>query len=83
MLISQKIVAFFMNYKGQLSNEKSRILVLGALGQIGTVLTKYLRKIHGDNNVVASDIRLDNLSKLGAGPFEIIDATNYDSVVKA
>ena len=83
MLISQKFVAFFMNYKDQLSNEKSRILILGALGQIGTVLTKHLRKIHGDTNVVASDIRLDNLSKLGTGPFEIIDATNYDSVVVA
>ena len=26
---------------------KNRILILGALGQIGSVLTKELRKIHG------------------------------------
>ena len=83
MLISQKFVAFFMNYKDQLLNKKSRILILGALGQIGTVLTKHLREIYGETNVVASDIKLDSLSKLGSGPFEIIDATDYDSILFA
>lgn len=31
-----------------------KILVTGALGQIGSELTVGLRKLYGDNNVVAS-----------------------------
>ena len=43
------------------SKNNNRILILGALGQIGSVLTKELRKIHGSSNVIASDIREDSL----------------------
>jgi len=35
---------------------KETILVTGANGQIGTVLTNELRKIYGNDNVIASDI---------------------------
>ncbi|MCB0516663.1 MAG: NAD-dependent epimerase/dehydratase family protein [Chitinophagales bacterium] len=35
---------------------KDTILVLGALGQIGTELTASLREIYGENQVIASDI---------------------------
>ena len=34
-----------------------RILIVGAGGQIGSELTVYLRKIYGDHNVVATDMR--------------------------
>jgi len=34
-----------------------KILVTGALGQIGSELTMYLRKIYGSENVIASDLR--------------------------
>ena len=37
--------------------EGSKILVTGALGQIGTDLTEALRKKYGQNNVIATDIR--------------------------
>lgn len=37
---------------------KDRILVIGASGQIGSVLTDALRNQYGELNVVASDIRL-------------------------
>ena len=40
-------------------SDKPRILILGALGQIGIVLTKKLREIYGNSNVVASDIKND------------------------
>ena len=48
---------------------------MGALGQIGSELTAKLRSIHGDENVVASDIRSPNYAKLLEGPFEIHDCT--------
>ena len=56
------------------SKNNNRILILGAFSQIGSVLTKELRKIHGSSNVIASDIREDSFNQLCSGPFEIIDA---------
>jgi len=37
--------------------ERTKILVTGACGQIGTLLTAELQSIHGFDNVIASDIR--------------------------
>lgn len=37
--------------------QKDKILVIGASGQIGVELTLALRKMYGNNNVVASDLR--------------------------
>jgi len=51
-----------------------KILVTGAIGQIGSELCVELRKRYGRDNVVASDIRLPADSHLlGSGPFEFID----------
>ncbi|MCF0061543.1 NAD-dependent epimerase/dehydratase family protein [Dyadobacter chenwenxiniae] len=49
------------------------ILVIGANGQIGSVLVEYLREIYGAEKVVASDIRLPELE---TGIFEKLDATD-------
>ena len=35
-----------------------KIMVTGALGQIGTELVEELRKIHGNDNILATDVRL-------------------------
>lgn len=59
---------------------KSRILIIGACGQIGTELTLKLRQLHGIDNVIASDINTRNLDLVNSGPFEIIDAKNYNAV---
>ncbi|RDY60085.1 NAD-dependent epimerase/dehydratase family protein [Flagellimonas nanhaiensis] len=56
------------------------ILILGACGQIGTELTVELRKKHGSDNVVASDIREGSESLVNSGPFELLDATNYEAI---
>lgn len=56
------------------------ILILGACGQIGTELTLALRKKYGNENVIASDIRDGSEAILHSGPFELLDATNYNAI---
>jgi nucleoside-diphosphate-sugar epimerase len=58
----------------------SKILVIGACGQIGTELTTKLRNEYGVDNVIASDINTRNLELVNSGPFEIIDAKNFNAV---
>lgn len=60
-----------------------KILVTGALGQIGSDLTSSLKKIYGDKNVIASDI-LDS-SKSIFEPYEnldVLDKNNIANIVK-
>lgn len=57
-----------------------KILVIGAGGQIGVELTLALRKAHGRNNVIASDIREVNDLLKDNGPFEHLDVMNSRDV---
>lgn len=50
-----------------------KILVIGCAGQIGSELTTELRKLFGDANVVATDIRNAPADIMESGPFEILD----------
>lgn len=50
-----------------------RILITGALGQLGTELTMKCREIYGEDHVIATDIRQPKDEKLSNGPFEILD----------
>ncbi|HTD92868.1 MAG TPA: NAD-dependent epimerase/dehydratase family protein [Chitinophagaceae bacterium] len=58
--------------------QKERILVIGASGQIGVELTLALRKIYGDANVVASDLREQNPLLVGTGPYVSLDVMNKE-----
>ncbi|WP_424493018.1 NAD-dependent epimerase/dehydratase family protein [Salinimicrobium sp. GXAS 041] len=58
----------------------SKILIIGACGQIGTELTMALRKKVGSSNVIASDIREGSRELMESGPFEIADATSFESI---
>ena len=69
-----------MSFKFIEVDSPCKILIIGALGQIGSVLTERLRLIHGESNVIASDIKLDYSNKLNNGPFEVVDATNYNRI---
>lgn len=55
-----------------------RIMVTGALGQIGSELVGKLREIYGAENVLATDIRP---SENQDGPFEILDVTDAERML--
>lgn len=59
---------------------KNRILVIGACGQIGTELTARLRQIHPADHIIASDIRTGEDDLMSSGPFEVLDAMNYNAL---
>jgi nucleoside-diphosphate-sugar epimerase len=57
---------------------KDKILVIGASGQIGVELTLGLRKIYGNANVIASDLREENELLKGTGPYVSLDVMNKE-----
>ena len=55
-----------------------KILIIGAGGQIGSELTVHLRKLYGNTNVVATDVR--ECKFLGeTGPFAVLNALDAHS----
>lgn len=58
----------------------TKILIIGACGQIGTELTKKLREQYGQDNVIASDIRKLNVDVVNNGIFEVINALDYNQI---
>ena len=56
------------------------ILVIGANGQIGSELVEELRRIHGDKNVIATDIKPATSELLHNGPFEQVDVLDFPKV---
>ncbi|MFK7048484.1 putative epimerase/dehydratase [Flavobacterium columnare] len=58
----------------------TKILIIGACGQIGTELTQKLRQLYGVENVIASDIRKLNIDVVNDGVFEVINALDYNQI---
>ena len=58
----------------------TKILIIGASGQIGTELSLKLREIHGSDAVIASDIREGSEELMASGPFEIANAMDYEQI---
>ena len=58
----------------------TKILIIGACGQIGTELTANLRKIYGVENVIASDVRKLNNSVVNNGIFEVVNALDFNQI---
>ncbi|MEH7302832.1 NAD-dependent epimerase/dehydratase family protein, partial [Neobacillus drentensis] len=59
-----------------------RILITGALGQIGSELTLKLRDIYGADNVIATDIKKNDSEAANSGPFETVDVTDLNKMVE-
>lgn len=58
-----------------------RILIIGAAGQIGSELTIELRKIYGNENVFATDIKEPNEDIKNSGPWAILDVLDVKQLV--
>jgi nucleoside-diphosphate-sugar epimerase len=50
-----------------------RILIIGAAGQIGSELTLELRRIYGNANVYATDVKDAAPDIKDSGPFQLLD----------
>jgi len=62
-------------------HEGGRILVTGALGQIGTDLVQSLRDIYGSDHVIASDIReIKGHPCIQNGPYTNLDVLDKDGI---
>jgi nucleoside-diphosphate-sugar epimerase len=60
-----------------------KILITGALGQIGSELALKMRGIYGDNNVVVSDLKAEGPEEIiNGGPFEKIDVTDAKRIAE-
>ncbi len=57
-----------------------KILLTGALGQIGSELTNRLREVYGSDNVIATDIRETDSPVVKNGPFEQLDVTDAEKM---
>lgn len=60
-----------------------KIMITGALGQIGTELVVKCRALYGNDNVLATDIREPETgSAIANGPFEILDVTDKNRMTE-
>ncbi|MEZ4995555.1 MAG: NAD-dependent epimerase/dehydratase family protein [Saprospiraceae bacterium] len=57
--------------------KRTTVLIVGANGQLGSVLATALRSALGENNVVTSDIRAPEKA---TGPFEILNVMDADQL---
>jgi len=59
-----------------------KILVTGALGQIGSELVMKMREVYGSENVIATDLRrLEDSVVVTSGPFELLDVTDHKAML--
>lgn len=60
--------------------KQTKILILGACGQLGTELTEGLRAEYGAQNVIATDLNENNKAVVNAGPFEVLNALDKNGL---
>ena len=58
----------------------SKILIIGSCGQIGIELVLELRKIYGNQNVIASDIKEEHPISIAGGPYYQLDIMNVQKL---
>ena len=63
-------------------NRTKKILVTGAVGQVGQELVPFLRQLKGPENVIASDMRSPPTDMYEAGPFKYVDVLDTTAMAK-
>lgn len=61
---------------------KDSILVIGAKGQIGSELVEELRRIYGDVNIIATDLKLPSDDFIKSGPFYQLDVLDFPKLLE-
>lgn len=59
-----------------------RILITGALGQIGSELSVRLRELYGTENVLSTDIKSEECEVTTEGPFQILDVMDARTMIE-
>lgn len=77
---NELLLPIFYICKTKLLTMQTKILIIGACGQIGTELTSKLRATYGVENVIASDIRKLENDVVNNGIFEVINALDYNQI---
>ncbi|MCC5909458.1 MAG: L-threonine 3-dehydrogenase [Clostridiaceae bacterium] len=60
-----------------------KVLVTGALGQIGSELVMHMRNIYGNDNIIASGRKKPEGAIAETGPFEMVDVRNPQEIADA
>jgi nucleoside-diphosphate-sugar epimerase len=58
-----------------------KIMIIGCSGQIGSELTMELRKIYGNDNVFATDIKTATPDIVESGPFQVLDVLDEKRLI--
>jgi threonine 3-dehydrogenase len=66
----------------KLGRRAPKILVTGAVGQVGQELVPFLRQLKGKENVIASDMRAPPTDMYEAGPFAYVDVLDSSAMAK-
>ncbi len=67
----------------QYNEPMKKILIIGALGQLGSEIATKLREMYGNNNVVLTDIRDDvNRELIESGPFYLCDSRDGEKILE-
>eukprot|EP01080_Neovahlkampfia_damariscottae_P009516 gene9516-1723_t len=75
----------FLQFTKKFYSQQPKVLITGALGQIGTELVSKMRQKYGVNNVIASDVKMPPIKIQNEGPFEFCDVndeTRLEGIVK-
>lgn len=77
-MLQNKMKILTFAFKRNLMATTEKILITGALGQIGTELTKKLMEVYGNQQVIASGLEPREQIQTPAELYEIVDVTNTE-----
>lgn len=73
-------VKSFQTYQSSTDVDHPRVLITGALGQLGQGLSKLLKKKYGNENVVMSDIVRASRDVTETGPYYFVDVLDFRNI---